>query len=310
MISSQPDVSIILVNWNTRELLLAALGSLTDATKEIGAEVFVVDNNSADGSVQAVQDMYPHIHIIANCSNVGFAAANNQAIQGSRARYVLLLNSDTFAMQGSVTALVRFMDLHSNVGIVGAQLLNRDGTLQPSWASFPTLWSALLGKNIRRRRLYATSNGVVAYDVDWVGGACLMIRRSAMDQVGLLDEQFFMYSEEMDWCFRIKQHDWNVCYYPEAQVIHLGGQSSRLNNARMEGELYRSKLIFFHKHYGRKSALVLGMMFLISSLAKPVTSWFRHYSARSEEAPSTYREAFIRVCLIAQSIRKIAAIQV
>lgn len=265
-----PDVSIIIVNWNTRDLLLACLASLSEAIGSLRADVWVVDNNSTDGSTAAVREQFPQVRLIVNAANVGFAVANNQAIRTSQGRYILLLNSDTVALPGSIAALVRFLDQHPRVGIVGAQLVNGDGTLQPSWASFPTVWSELIGKNIRVRRPYPTRDGMPAYAVDWVGGACLLIRRAAVERVGLLDEDFYMYSEEADWCFRVKQHGWDICYFPEARVIHYGGQSSKKASTRMKCQLYRSKVRFFQKHYGPRRTLVLRLALQMLFLSKAV----------------------------------------
>jgi len=254
------DVSIVIVNWNTRDLLQQCLRAIVETAGRIEYEIIVIDNGSTDGSVEMVRDCFPSVRLIVNSTDVGFARANNQAIQVSRGQHVLLLNSDTIVRPRALKALVRFMNMHLEVGIVGGQLLNGDGTLQPSWAKFPTVWSELMGKNIRARRIYPTRDGSLAYAVDWVGGACLLIRRAAFEQVGLLDEGFFMYSEEADWCFRVKQLGWAVCYCPEAQVVHLGGQSSQHARARMKAELYRSKLLFFYKHYGSGQALLLGLL--------------------------------------------------
>jgi GT2 family glycosyltransferase len=228
----------------------------------------VVDNGSSDGSVAAVQAHYPEVRIIANRENRGFAAANNQAIRASDSRHVLLLNSDTVARPGSLAALVRFLDAHPEVGIVGSRLLNPDGSLQPSWAMFPSIFTELVGKKLRLRRRYPTRNGARAYSTDWVDGAVLMIRRSILPQVGLMDEHYFMYTEEVDWCYRTRRSGYRVCYLPDAEVVHLGGQSSKQAATRMKYELYRSKLRFFNKHYGRLVATMLGLGLQLIFLGK------------------------------------------
>ncbi len=256
--STLPDLAIIIVNWNTRQLLLDCLDALPNATRGIHAEIWVVDNGSSDGSVAAVQARHPEVRIIANRENRGFAAANNQAIRASDSRHVLLLNSDTLPAGDSLSALVHFLDQHPRVGIVGPKLLNGDGSVQLSYASFPTLASELTGRNLRRRQRFATSDGSTAYRVDWIGGACFAIRRTAIEQFGLLDERYFMYTEEADWCFRARQTGWEVCYLPGVEVVHLGGQSSRMVSTRMKAELYRSKLRFFGKHYGPLRTYLLG----------------------------------------------------
>jgi len=250
-------LSIIIVNWNTRQLLLDCLSSIACSGPPDGIEIWVVDNASTDGSAEAVRAAFPDVRLIVNRGNVGFAAANNQAIAASRGELVLLLNSDTLVLPGALAQLARFMEHHPSVGIAGARLLNRDRTLQPSWAKFPSLWSELAGRNQRSRRPFATGDGSTAFAVDWVGGACLMIRRPAIEQIGMLDDNFFMYAEEMDWCYRARQAGWEVCYCPAPEVIHLGGQSSRSAPARMKAALYSSKLRFFRKHYGASRALAL-----------------------------------------------------
>ncbi|GIV86250.1 MAG: glycosyl transferase [Chloroflexus sp.] len=254
---SVPEASIIIVNWNTRQLLLDCLAALPAATAGIETEVWVVDNGSRDGSVAAVAATFPDVFIIANPDNRGFASANNQAIRASSGRYVFLLNSDTIAQPASITRLVHFLDTHPEVGVVGPQLLNADGSLQPSWAMFPNLITELTGKKIRWRRRYATNDGSPAYETDWLDGAAMLVRREVVKQVGLLDESYFMYTEEVDWCYRIKRAGWRICYLPTSSIIHFGGQSSKQAATRMKAELYFSKLRFFAKHYGQTAAWLL-----------------------------------------------------
>lgn len=254
-----PDLTIVIVNWNTRQLLLDCLAAVPGATAGIIAETWVVDNGSSDGSVEAVRAQFPTVHIIANQDNRGFATANNQAIRVSSGRHVLLLNSDTIARPESLSRLVRFLDAHPEVGIAGSRLLNADGSLQPSWAMFPSIPTELVGKKVRIRRRYPTVDGSLAYSTDWIDGAVLMIRRSILDQVGLMDESYFMYTEEVDWCYRTRRAGWKVCYLPDSEVVHFGGQSSKKAATRMKAELYLSKLRFFGKHYGPMPTVTLGL---------------------------------------------------
>jgi len=275
---SKPDVSIIIVNWNTRQLLLDCLAALPAATDGLETEIWVVDNGSRDGSVDAVQRYFPDVFIIANPDNRGFATANNQAIRASSGRYVMLLNSDTIAQPASISRLVHFLDIHPMVGVVGPQLLNADGSLQPSWACFPNLLTELTGKKIRWRRRYPTFDGSPAYETDWLDGAALLLRREVLTHVGLLDEAYFMYTEEVDWCYRIKRAGWPICYLPTASIIHFGGQSSKQAATRMKAELYFSKLRFFAKHYGQGTARLLGYglqtIFLIkAAIGSIVIAW-------------------------------------
>jgi GT2 family glycosyltransferase len=266
--SGIPDLSISIINWNTQDLLANCLESVEQTKDGLDVEIIVVDNASTDGSQEMVQARFPAVKLVENQDNLGFARANNQALEQSRGRYVMLLNSDTLLQQGSLQAMVSFMDSHPEVGIVGARLINGDGSLQRSWARFPSILSEVLGANFRQRKRFSSHNSSLVYEVDWVGGACLLIRHSTMEQVGLLDERFFMYSEELDWCYRTRQSGWSICYLPEACVIHLGGQSSRLASQRMKAELYKSKLLFFCKHYGRQRASLLTMFLQVLFFAR------------------------------------------
>jgi N-acetylglucosaminyl-diphospho-decaprenol L-rhamnosyltransferase len=266
------DVSIVLVSWNTRALLLACLDSLPAAVGSLHADVWVVDNGSADGSVAAVRSWRPaepgtaglSVHIIENGLNAGFAAANNQAIVNSDGRYVLLLNSDTVALPGSIERLVRFADAHPGAGMVGAMLLNPDGSFQGSFADFPSLSSELLSASGLGRRLfgrwypnYGPTQAQATRRVDYVQGACMLARRAAITQAGLLDEDYFMYNEELDWCLRMRRAGWETWYTPDARIVHYGGQSTRQVRHIMVQALYRSKVRFFRKHYGRLPAAAL-----------------------------------------------------
>jgi len=300
------DLSIIIVNWNTRDLLLQCLKSVYEGTKGLTFEIIIVDNASADNSVASVRALFPQVQLIENEQNVGFAKANNQAICISQGDFILLLNSDTIVQGDALTDLVRFANQHPQVGIVGPQLLNEDRTLQPSWAEFPTVRSELLGKNFRKRRPYPGQAGSPVYEVDSVGGASLLIRRAVMDQIGLMDEWFFMYSEEIDWCFRTKQGGWRVCYYPEAQVIHLGGQSSKQASIQMKIELYRSKLKFFYKHYGAGWALLLGLLLQASFFLKALAGLLLRLCSmkRSEIGQSRYQDSITLARAIGSDFRK------
>ncbi len=249
------DLSIIIVNWNACDLLAQCLQSIYDTVSNLDFEVIVVDNASTDGSQAMIRQQFPRVRLIENDRNVGFARANNQALTVSRGRYFLLLNSDTIVLSPALEKMAQFADAHSEAGIIGCKLLNGDGSLQKSWASFPTFWSELLGRNFRARR--QVEGEPFVYEVDWVGGACLLVRPAAINEVGLLDESFFMYSEETDWCFRMKQHGWRVYYLASAGIVHLGGGSASRTSASQLVRLYENKIRFFHKHYGAWQAGLL-----------------------------------------------------
>jgi N-acetylglucosaminyl-diphospho-decaprenol L-rhamnosyltransferase len=258
------DVSVIIVNWNTRDLLVQCLLSLYDTADDLDFEVIVVDNASADGSAEIVCREFPQVRLIQNAENVGFARANNQAMAVSQGRYVLLFNSDAIATPGAIQSLVSLADAELRAGIVGAQLLNPDGSFQASHTPFPTLWQeflilAGLGRLLRGR--WYPSRGPEEDKspqvVDYVEGACMLVRREAFEDVGGLDEAYFMYAEEVDWCYAMREKGWQVWYQSAAKVIHLGGGSSQNRRPQREADLYRSRVRFFRKYYGDRAASLL-----------------------------------------------------
>ena len=278
MPADAPDLSVIIVNWNTRELLGECLCPLTKderrKTKDeppwslvIGpsSELIVIDNASADGSVEMVQREFPDIHLIVNESNLGFARANNRGIAASRGRYVLLLNSDTVASAAALDALVAFMDAHPEAGAVGPRLLRPDGTAQPyAFGGDPTLGYLLrrgFNRLLRRRYLHDWNTDAIQ-EVDWVSGACLMARRAAVEQAGPLDESMFMYFEDNEWCLRIRKAGWKVYYDPQAAIVHLGGQSVAKNPAARQAYT-RSLRIFYRKHYGALAYAIMDVLLLL-----------------------------------------------
>lgn len=258
------DVSIIILNWNTRDLLADCLDSIAQTAGDLDITIIVLDNASTDGSQAMVQQRFPHVRLIVNQENVGFARANNQGMAVSDGRYALLLNSDALLTPGTLQALVRLADAKPQAGIVGAQLLNPDGSFQASHTPFPSLWREFLILSGVGRALYGRwypSRGPEEDKgpqiVDYVEGACLLVRREAFEDVGGLDESYFMYAEEVDWCYAMRAKGWQVWYQPAAKVIHLGGGSSRNRRTQREGDLYRSRVRFFRKHYGDRLAELL-----------------------------------------------------
>ena len=228
------DVSIIIVSYNTRKLLADCLATISAGVQGFSAETLVVDNASSDGSGDMVARDFDWVRLIHNNRNAGFAAANNMAIREAKGRYILLLNSDTRLYPGAVAEMIRFMDEHPRVGYCGPCLLNPDGSHQPSARRFPTVLSAgfsTLGLTHRFPSCRHTSDlhGLHGdrrhFRADWLSGACLMVRRDVLSQVGLLDEGFFMYFEETDWCRSMAQRGWEGWYVPTAKVVHLGGGS-------------------------------------------------------------------------------------
>jgi hypothetical protein len=269
------DLSIIVVNWNTRELLRNCLRSIYTTVSDLALEVLVVDNASTDGSQAMVEAEFPLVRLVRNAENVGFARANNQAIRLSRGRHVLLLNSDAVLLDGTVRAMIGVLERDPRVGIVGAQLLNPDGSFQASFADFPSVSGELLLATRLARYVYSPSypnyppeRSQQPRTCDWVSGACLMARVGAIAQVGALDETYFMYSEETDWCYRMRQAGWLIYYQPAAKVVHWNGQSSKRVPERRRSLVYRSKWLFMRKHRGAFAATVFRAALVSVSAAK------------------------------------------
>ncbi len=264
-------LSIIIVTWNTRELLAQCLDSVYANPPDAPFDVWVVDNASSDGSAAMVRQRFPHVHLIENGENVGFARANNQAIRASSGEYALLLNSDTIIQPGTLTRLLSFAR-QSGAAIVGADVRNSDGSPQPCFGRFPTVAMEILcALGLNARRPFARALHPPAPDgqeTDWVLGAALLVRRAILDQVGLLDEGYFMFSEEVDLARRVKRAGGKVCVLGGARVVHLGQQSTRQISGAMKAELFRSKARYFRTHHGRLAAGVLGAVFGLSMLAR------------------------------------------
>lgn len=269
------ELSVVIVNWNVRDMLRACLNSVyagwQDDPKAL--EVIVVDNASSDGSVAMVRTEFPQVTLIENHENPGFATANNQAICRGHGRYVMLLNPDTEVVDGALATLIRYLDDNPAVGVVAPKLFNSDGTVQSSRRRFPTLATAFLestvvqqwwpdNKVLRDYYVWDRSDDEIQ-EVDFAMGACLTVRQAVIQQVGLLDEGFFMYSEELDWCYRIKQAGWRIVYLPAAEVIHHGGQSSKQVIAAQHIHFQRSKIRYFRKYSGPVAAFLLRVFLMV-----------------------------------------------
>lgn len=252
-------LSILIVSWNTRELLRTCLQNLAGELHDLDAEVFLVDNDSADDSAKMVASCFPWVKLIANDSNRGFAAANNQALRLSKGQDILLLNPDTEVQPGSIKTLLKFLDDHPKCGIVAPQLLNTDSSVQRSCRAFPT-FAGMLYELLGLSRMFPDSktfghykmldfNHDVQCQVDQPEGACLLIRRSVIEQVGELDEGYWMLFEEVDWCYRIKKAGWEIWFEPASQVVHHYGQSIKQVKARMILSSHRGLYRFWSKHY-------------------------------------------------------------
>ena len=253
-------LSVIIVSWNVKGDLIRCLASLYKNPPSDTFEVIVVDNASADGTIDAVKTDFSDVVTVVNSENRGFAAANNQGVQKSQGEYIIFLNPDTLVHPDSLDVLVAFMDNNQDVGVCGPTLFNENGTIQPSTRRFPTFRAALYRHTIfrsigifrkqYRRWLMKDFSHDEQMDVDQLMGACLLVRKSVLEEVGALDEDFFMYYEEVDLCFRIKCAGYRVVFVPEAAIVHLGGRSAAQVPVRKRIAAMTSLLKFFKKHYG------------------------------------------------------------
>jgi len=268
------DLSIVVLNWNVCDLLDRCLASLR--TNHCALELIVVDNASHDDSVAMVRAKYPQVTLIANADNRGFTGGNNQGIEASHGRHIMVLNPDTEVLADALECLVRYLDDHREVGALGPQLLNPDRSVQSSRRRFPTLATGffestwLQGIAPKRLLTHYYMDDVSPdhpHEVDWLNGACMVFRREVLDRVGAYDAQnFFMYSEELDLCRRVKEAGWKIVYLPEAQVIHYVGQSSDQAVAARHIYFQTSKVHYFRKWHGSLPATLLRLFLLGSYL--------------------------------------------
>jgi GT2 family glycosyltransferase len=261
------ELSISVVSYRTPALLRRCLSALETERGQVDLDVTVVDNASGDGSPEMVQLEFPWVRLMCNERNVGFGAAHNQAMRVAAGRYFLVLNSDASPTPGALRTLLGFLDAHPRVAVAGPKLRYPDGTVQPSRRRFPTLATLFLESTqlqrfskdnaVLRRYYVADRSDDGPQEVDWLVGACLCVRASAAAEIGLFDERFFMYSEELDWCRRFRAGGWSVAYVPSAEVSHLEGASSRLDLAARDRLFQASKLQYAAKWHGPSAARLL-----------------------------------------------------
>jgi len=271
-VSASVDLSIVIVAWNVRDLVLDCLASIRAAKLGVSHEVILVDNGSNDFTVEAASRQFPETRILALPKNIGFGAGNNRGLEVMRGRHAVLLNSDTIVLPGGLEACVRFLDLHPEVGVVGPQLLNPDRTKQNCIHNSPNLVSELVGQSLLRRLLpHSYPSKRVDYDapveVEAVLGACLFVRREVIERVGMIDEDYFFFLEETDWCHRIRAAGFKIAHLPDAYVIHLYGESTKKKAPlRTRIEYYRSRYLFFRKNRSRAAYLSLRGITLLKIL--------------------------------------------
>ncbi|KQX51928.1 glycosyltransferase family 2 protein [Paenibacillus sp. Root444D2] len=281
------DLSIIVLNYKTRDLTLACLESVFSSATSYIYEVILIDNASNDGIIHATTEQYPQVVFIANTDNVGFSRANNQGIRIAQGRYVLLLNSDTIVESDTLDVMLRFMDENPTVGASGCKIVLPDGSLDkackrgfptPSASFYYAFGFSKLFPNTPRFNQYQLGylSPDEAYPIDSLVGAFMLIRREAIDQVGMLDEEFFMYGEDIDWCYRIKEAGWVNYYYPGTQIVHHKGASSRRKPFKIIYEFHRAMILFHNKHYRKKYSWLTNAMVYAGVSLKFILSLVRN----------------------------------
>ena len=291
------DVSVILVNYNTADLLDPCLERLAAALAPLRSQVFIVDNASRDDSVRVLRERFGHYQIVENARNVGFGRANNQVLPFVRGRYVLLLNLDAYVEPDALVKTIAYMDAHPRCGVLGARLVTEAGDLQPSCRYFPTPWNQFLARTGLSRWI----RGVqlvddMAWDhateraCDWVPGCYYLVRKSVIDSVGLFDPRFFLYCEEVDHCRAVKAAGWEVVYFPGTTVVHIGGESakseSELSGGRQIAALQiESEILYVRKHHGALGAVGALVLIAIADLWSALRQLVRRRSWRAVSAP-------------------------
>jgi N-acetylglucosaminyl-diphospho-decaprenol L-rhamnosyltransferase len=272
-----PDLSIVIVSWNVRELLRACLASIQGGMDALEVETIVVDSASSDGTPDMIRAEFPWVKLIEPGENTGFSKGNNLGMEASQGRFVLLLNPDTEVVDDALPRMVAHLDAHPEVGVLGPQLLNTDGTIQSSRRRFPTAWTAFFEASwlepiapqaiLRHFKMLDCPNDQTL-SVDWVTGAALLARQEAIEQVGGMDTSYFMYSEELDWQRRIKEAGWQIAYFPAAKIIHHGGKSSEQVAAQRDIDFHTSKIRYYRRHHGPLLAASLRVFLLVGYVGR------------------------------------------
>jgi GT2 family glycosyltransferase len=260
-------IDLIIVNYNSTRFVLRCLGTIRHMIEEQRVHVHLQDNGSSDG-LEGISELFPNVSVTRNEKNIGFARAVNKALKVCKSKYVVILNPDTVVTDGFLSSTLEYMDEHKDVGVLGPAILNPDGSVQGSARAFPGVLTALFGRRAPLSRLLPknpitranvlsrNSDGVTPLEVDWVSGACMVVRRKAFSEVGLLDSRFFLYWEDADWCRRMWAKGWKVVYFPSAKVIHQVGASSSTRPIRSLYEFHKSSYKLFNKYAGGQVRLL------------------------------------------------------
>jgi len=295
------DLSIVIISWNTRALTLACLGALGPAVAPLRAETIVVDNGSTDGTPAAIRTAHPNVLLLESGCNLGFAAGNNAGLAAARGDFLCLLNPDTLPAPGALAALVAFLRAQPTIGAAGPRLLNPDGSEQAVGFAFPTLAQVFLdffpfGGRFAASRLngrYPDAPRDRPFPIGFPLGACIVARRAAVVAAGPLDEGFFLYSEEVDWCRRMTRAGWPIWCVPTATVVHYGGQSTGQASARMFVELQRSRARYYRLHHRRRFVRAARLLTRVAMLREALRAWRLYRRGALDRA--TWR-ARVRAC--------------
>jgi N-acetylglucosaminyl-diphospho-decaprenol L-rhamnosyltransferase len=278
--NAQPDLSIVIVSYNTERLLRRVLRALQAGQGKLKLQVIVIDNASSDGSVELLESEFPNVELLKNKINQGFGRANNLALPLVRGRHVLFLNTDAFVSSDTLPKTVEFLDVNKKCGVLGAKLIGEDGALKSCCCYFPTPWNVGL-KMTGLDRFFPNTRFVddMSWDhaslraCDWVPGCFYMVRREVIETVGLFDPRYFLYCEEIDHCRSVKKAGWDVIYYPYTQIVHLGGESAEAfdgtidHNRQVPALLIESWLLYLRKHYGLRSTLAMALLTIAVDLS-------------------------------------------
>lgn len=290
----QIDLSVIIVNWNTKDLLVACLDSLSAQKSICKIEVIVVDNSSNDGSAEIVNEKYPHVILIRNATNLGFGKANNIGMKQSRGRYICLLNSDVRVLPNCLQNLVNFMEQNKSIGISSPLTLSPNMSIQDTCRKLPNLWNNVCDL-LYLNKLFPKSDSLsgehmMFFDhrstrkVEGLAGCCLMIRKAALDRVGLFDEQFFIYFEETDLCKRFGQAGWDIVFYPDASIVHHHGASASKDPLRFSGKQIKSQVKYWKKHHSKIVVTIFLFILLIHNGVRLILrSIFYIFSAKAKK---------------------------
>jgi GT2 family glycosyltransferase len=308
-----PEISVVIVTWNCRQMLKDCLQSLRDQLPAKSGEIIVVDNASSDGTADLVRREFPEVKLFENHSNLGFAKGNNVGLQASRGKYVCLINPDVVVAGNCLSSMIDYMDRRPGIGMLGPQIIGLDGLVQRSCMREPTLWNQFcralaLDTLVKRSHLFG---GYLMHDfshsetrdVEIINGCFWMVRQEALQQVGLLDSNFWMYGEDLDWCRRFRTAGWRVVFFPAAQAVHCGGGSSRNAPLSCYIQMQRSDLRYWRKYHGLLSTFCYLALLYCHHLSRSVALGFLYIARRSHRIQIVSRIKSHFACLRWLSVR-------